>query len=344
MKSDQSIDMLSDVQRQTVELINSLAEVQGMTYADITIERIKQVRRDAGMKPGSNTDVMKIKNKWAEIYGIDPNSVRVVTEVKEKLVKRVLESMDDELRQLYENKAEKIIKQSGEAQKNLEVELSQTRTELDTPKTTLATAQSRIIELQNQVEELLLEKDTLLEQKRELDKEASSLRVSVGSLEKRLVDKDKQVADLNKNFESLRSDMETQRQSQLTIIDERTTEAKRANKVVDEVRDKLARVEQQLNDAKQQVTAKDELVQQLKAENQRQQEEWQRQRQTQDTVLDELRNENHRLSESVIKLQTALEKEQSMRTEQSHGLIDKIEKLIVESQQDNNKKTKKAKA
>lgn len=340
---DEQLNILSDVQRQTVELINALAEDEGLSYADLTVERIKQARFDAGMAKGSNTDVMKIKNKWAEIYGIDPNSVRVVTEVKEKLVKRILESMDDELRQFYENKAEKVIKQSGEAQKNLEVELSQTRTELDTTKTTLANEQSRIIELQNQVEELLLEKDTLLEQKRDLDKEASSLRVSVGSLEKRLVDKDKQVADLNKNFESLRSDMETQRQSQLTIIDERTTEAKRANKVVDDVRDKLACVEQQFNDSKQQVTAKDELLQQLKAENKRQQEEWQRQRQTQDTVLDELRSDNHRLSESVIKLQTALEQEQSMRSEQSHGLIDKIEKLIVESQQDN-KKTKKAKA
>lgn len=72
---DEQLNLLSDVQRQTVELINTLAEDEGLSYADLTVERIKQTRFDAGMAKGSNTDVMKIKNKWAEIYGIDSNSV-----------------------------------------------------------------------------------------------------------------------------------------------------------------------------------------------------------------------------------------------------------------------------
>lgn len=206
----------------------------------------------------------------------------------------------------------------------------------------MATEQSRIIELQNQVEELLLEKDTLLEQKRELDKEASSLRVSVGSLEKRLVDKDKQMSDAKKNYEALRSDMEAQRQSHIVMIDERKEEAKRANKQVDVLRDKMTRVEQQFIDNKQQVVAEKELVKSLKVEFKSQQQSYQQRITASDKAQAGVAKENTLLAKKISQLETALERERQRHSEQSDGLIERVEKLIAQSQK--KPKPKKAKA
>lgn len=330
------LDKLPENVRATVNLIHDRYEKgEAIRYVDI-----KKARLEVGMTEGSDATVKKALDAWRDIYAIKLEKFETLEQV-DKLVKRTIEIIRDKLKLAYEQESESKIGAANEAKSVIETELAQTRTELDNAKSAVVHEQALVVDLNSRVEELLLEKDTLLEQKRELDKEASNLRVSVGSLEKRLVDKDKQVADVKKNYEALRSDMEAQRQSHIVMIDERKEEAKRANKQMDTLRDKMTRVEQQLVDSKQQLVAEKELVKSLKVEFKSQQQNYQQRITASEKAQAGVAKENTLLAKKISQLETALERERQRHSEQSHGLIEKVEKLIAQSQK--KPKSKKAK-
>ena len=83
-----------------------------------------------------------------------------------------------------------------------------------------------------QLEELLLEKDQLLSEKRKLDKDTATTAVG----EKTIAEKTKEIKRFENTLDDLRDDMEKQRQSQLTVLDERVQEVKQSTKAIDELR------------------------------------------------------------------------------------------------------------
>jgi chromosome segregation ATPase len=328
------LDKLPESVRATVNIIHSRYE-QGASirYADIQKARI-----EIGMAEGSSVTLKKAFDAWRDIYDIKFEKYESLDQV-DKLVKHAVEIIRDKIKLAYEQETETKINASNVSKKTVEIELAQTQTELSNTKKSLNDEQVANTKLRHQLEELLLEKEALLEQKRDLDKDASNLRVNVSALGKRLIDKDKQVTDLNKNFDSLRSEMESQRQAQLVVIDEHRQEAKRASKLVDELRDKVEQRERQLSDSKQQVVSEKELNKSLKAEFSAQEKRLLDHAREKGNVTAELRQDNQSLHDKIAKLEVSLETERQSHNKQSEALFARLEKMITDSQ-----KPKKEKA
>lgn len=335
---------LSDVQRQTVELIQQLVEEQGLTYGDLTIERIKSARREAGMSAGSNTDIMQIKQRWAEIYGIEPTSARIISDVKEKLLQRVMDSIDEELRQLYTHKMQQGVEKAQEKQQEAETEAAQLNTELRATQVQLTEVQATLDKRDTQLEELLLEKEQLLSEKRELDKETATLRVKVTTGEKTIAEKTKEVERFEHTVDGLRDEMEKQRQSQLTVLDERVQEVKRATKTIEELRRENTLQNKEQATLTQNLTKANETITLFETKITEIQNTHQEVIETKVDALKTLQNQTEQQRMTIENLTKALDKERTLRVEQSEGLITQIEHLIAKSQEEQAKKKDKSQA
>lgn len=335
---------LSDVQRQTVELIQQLVEEQGLTYGDLTIERIKSARREAGMSAGSNTDIMQIKQRWAEIYNIEPTSARVMSDVKEKLLQRVMDAIDEELRQLYTHKMQQGIASAQEKQQEAETEAAQLNTELRATQAQLTEVQATLDKRDAQLEELLLEKEQLLSDKRDLDKETATLRVKVATGEKTIAEKSKEVERFEHTVDGLRDEMEKQRQSQLTVLDERVQEVKRATKTIEELRRENALQNKEQAMLAQNLTKANETVTLLETKITELQNTHQSVLATKVKELQLLQDQFAQQKASNEALTKSLDKERNLRAEQSEGLITQIEHLIAKSQEEQAQKKDKDQA
>lgn len=318
---------LSDVQKQTINLIQELHEQQGLSYKEITLDKIRQARVAASMAPGSQGDLVKLKHLWAELNGIDKQNAKYSSETKDKLIGRVIDSLEGEFKQIYETKASTAIAKSKELQEAAKYELSQLKTEFEKLKQANVEQTAAIIERDCAIEELQLERDSILEDKRTIDKESSNLRLKLVSAEKTNRQYETQQKQQLKAYDELRADMENQRHTQMKLLDDRKQEVKHAEKEIQKLRQQLQQKEQQMHAVEKKLAVVEQKYELLASDTKQHVREYKTLEQSTKQLTHEYNKEKSALLKTITKLEGQLEQAQKNQSQFNVELLSQLKAL-----------------
>lgn len=225
---------LPDNLRATVEVIQNLYEKGApRRYSDI-----KAARMAAGMTEGSDTTIKKAFEAWQQIYEIYPERYDSPQPI-DKLVKRTIENLRNEISQAYKQESEVQIAAAEESVDQIKDELKSTQIQLQNCTDKLNAAQEENFKLTKEFKLAAEQITNLKEENQALTTEIGQLHIKLSVSEDKIKQAQVEIKQREGAFDSLKETMENQRQSQIKIIDDWQQQYKSANKTIEQLRQQL---------------------------------------------------------------------------------------------------------